>query len=53
MAMIVNGLKDVAVVSSVWIGYNMLIFAEIAVGAKVKYIPYLHFPIKFFVAALS
>ncbi len=53
MTMIVNGLKSIAVISTVWIGYNMLIFAEIAAGRQVKYIPYLHFPIKLFVTALS
>lgn len=42
-----------ATIATVWIGYNMLIFAEIAAGNHFKYIPYLHFPIKLFVALLS
>jgi hypothetical protein len=50
---ILRAVQGIAVTGSVWIGYNMLIFADIAAGAKMKYIPYLHFPIKLFVSALS
>jgi hypothetical protein len=53
MSMIVKASQGIAVIAAVWIGYNMLIFAEIAAGAHVKYIPYLHFPIKLLVNALS
>jgi hypothetical protein len=42
-----------AVVAAMWIGYNMVVFAEIAAGKHMKYVPYLNFPIKIFVAALS
>jgi hypothetical protein len=45
--------EGVAVVAAVWIGYNMVVFAEISAGKPMKYIPYLNFPIKIFVAALS
>jgi hypothetical protein len=43
----------VAVVAAVWIGYNIVVLAEIAAGKHMKYIPYINFPIKAFVVALS
>jgi hypothetical protein len=53
MRAIVAIVKGIAVVSSVWIGYNMLVFAEIAAGKKMGYIPYLNFPIKAFLVLIS
>ena len=53
MRTIVIVLQGIAVVSSVWIGYNMLVFGEIAMGKKMAYIPYLHFPIKLFLTLIS
>jgi len=46
-------LKGLGLIASLWIGYNMLIFAAIASGRHVEYIPWLHFPIKVFVMILS
>ena len=45
--------KFVGVTAAVWIGYNMLIFASVASGARMAYVPYLNFPIKVLVAFLS
>lgn len=53
MRTIVKGFQGIAVVLSVWVGYNMLIFGEIAMGHHMKYIPYLHFPIKVFLSFIS
>lgn len=53
MRIIKIGAERVAVVAVVWILYNMAIFGAIAAGAHMKYVPYLNYPVKIFVAAMS
>lgn len=49
MRTVIRTFEAVVAFSMIWAGYNMLVFAEIAAGRHMEYVPYLHFPIKVFV----
>ena len=45
--------ESAGVIVGLWIAYNMLIFALIASGGKMSYVPYLNFPIKLFLLSFG
>ena len=54
MRMIISGAaKVVGVALVLLIAYNAVIFAEVARGKHMEYIPWLHFPIKILVALMG
>jgi len=48
MRIIKKGLEAFAVLSAMLIAYNVVTVAEIAAGKHLDYVPWLHFPIKWF-----
>ncbi|GEM_PF-6869441 len=46
-------LRGIAVTAALLVSYNMLIFVAIAMGKRVEYIPWLHFPLKLFISTIS
>ncbi len=48
MTIVITALRGIAVCATLLVGYNMFTLAVVAMGKHVDYVPWLHFPLKFF-----